>query len=65
MDTLVLQFSRWRSAERGFLKSAMGQVPPKWPGAASPGCGSASERSPQVVERPLRGPRADAIAVAK
>jgi hypothetical protein len=28
-------------------------------------CGLARELSPQIVERPLRGPRADTIAVAE
>jgi hypothetical protein len=61
-DTLVLQFSRWRSRERGFLKSRMG--PRARPGG-SPGFGLASERSPQVIERPLRGTRSDTVAIAE
>ena len=68
MDTLVLKFSRWRSRKRGFRKSRTGRAHRREPGGRVNGQAARaliSEHPPQVVERPLRGPCADAIAVAK
>jgi hypothetical protein len=70
MDTLVLKFSRWRSRERGFLKSGL-EIEFTLGGQGRAGhlaeqdAGLDSEFSPQVVKRPLRGPRPDTVAVAK
>jgi hypothetical protein len=60
MDTLVLQFSRWRWGERGFLKLEAAVS-----GVVKLGRWFRGEYSTQVVECPLRGPRANAIAVPK